>query len=59
VEAEPYGAEVTITEAECMNHVSNRMGSALRKFVADKKKKLSSTIFEKRMRFLIDLNTGN
>lgn len=34
----PYGDEVDITKEECINHVSKRLGTALRNLVADRKK---------------------
>lgn len=35
----PYGEEVTIDKEECINHVSKRLGSALRNVVADSRKR--------------------
>ncbi|KAL8609207.1 hypothetical protein ACOMHN_058827 [Nucella lapillus] len=35
----PYGDEVHIEKEECINHVSKRLGSALRNLVADCRKK--------------------
>ncbi|XP_052130897.1 uncharacterized protein LOC113206150 isoform X2 [Frankliniella occidentalis] len=36
---QPYGSAVVIQKEECVNHVSKRMGTALRKLVQDEKKK--------------------
>ncbi|KAK7467979.1 hypothetical protein BaRGS_00036785 [Batillaria attramentaria] len=35
----PYGDEVTIEKEECINHVSKRLGTALRNLVADCRKR--------------------
>lgn len=35
----PYGAEITIQKQECINHVSKRLGTALRTVVADCRKR--------------------
>ncbi|GFR91293.1 hypothetical protein ElyMa_002589000 [Elysia marginata] len=34
-EIEPYGADYLVYKEECMNHVSKRLGTALRNLVAD------------------------
>lgn len=34
----PYGPDIQITKEECLNHVSKRMGTALRNIVSEKKK---------------------
>ncbi|KAK7101737.1 hypothetical protein V1264_020074 [Littorina saxatilis] len=35
----PYGDQVTIEKEECINHVSKRLGTALRNLVTDCRKK--------------------
>ena len=39
VEEQPYGPDVQIVKEECINHVSKRLGTALRNLTADCSKK--------------------
>ena len=41
-ELKVYGEDVAITKEDCINHVSKRMGTALRKSVAENKAKETS-----------------